>query len=366
MRTLSTRAAALTVDATTTGPLVVAYIGCRHRINGLSSPLLSSPLASSSSSSSTGAPTPPPHQQQVPSPSCSSGLWSSPSSTAAKALLRTSLSTAAALSSSFHTLRGSFCCSCPPSSLAASRCCRSFHFYLNLEDPADTQRYVEEELEKLTQEKRLNTAAHLHSLLNLSLSCFLAEDFIKAREFAEAAHTRALAHNNKSSFLFLSAKTCARSCAALADQYEAHLARVTEASQASPVTLAPKPSVVFSAQRAIRKLRADAARYEGIATRVYNKPENAFMRSWGNDGEASGGGGGGKGSNKHRQQQHHSGDGRPRDVRCAFSEDGGDLDMEWERLHGERWQQQRRRPEHAELRRHQQGVANRGNWTVPK
>lgn len=247
--------------------------------------------------------------------------------------------------------------------LHTARRFRSFHFYLNLDDPEDTQRSVNEDLERLAQEKKTDTAAYLHSLLNLSLSYFQAQDYIRARQLAELTHSKAVAYNKQSSFLFLTAKTCAQSCVALADQYESHLKQVEGDAQRSPATLAPKPSVVFSAQRAIRKLREDAVRYDGIARRVYNRPENAFMRGWGNEG-FGGDRRSGRASSSGQAHRHSE----RRDVRCAFSEDGHDVDLEWEGMYGTRWQQRRRRPEHAELRRHQQQqVANRGShWTVPK
>lgn len=235
---------------------------------------------------------------------------------------------------------------CSPLYLQARH--RSYHFYVNLENPEDTQRHVEEDLERLAEENKHDTTAYLHSLLNLSLSYYQAKDFVKAREIAEYTHQRALQHNAKSSLIYLTATTCSRCAGALAEEYEQHVAYMEEQAAVS-VSLAPKPSVVFSAQRAIRKLKEDALRYDGIAQRTYQRPDLAFMR----------GGAGGR-AQKHGQ--------RPRaDQRRHWQEDGNNVDEEYQDTYGERWQARRTRPEHTEVKRQcQRAQSPTSKYKVPK
>lgn len=235
---------------------------------------------------------------------------------------------------------------------------RSFHFYLNLEDPAETRRHVEEELDKLADHGRKDTTAYLHALLNLALAYYHAEDHVKAHEFARYTHEQALQRRANSALVYLTATTCAHCAKALAAQYEAHVQRMQEAEHTS-VSLAPRPSVVFSAERAIRKLREDGVRFEGIANRLYNRPDLAFLRGFGSGRFSSRSSSGGGGTHTHR------------DTRTGWSEDvstmdeGGDEDAR-----GVRWSERRKRPEHVELRRfhkkQQQQCSSSSQWTIPR
>lgn len=223
---------------------------------------------------------------------------------------------------------------------------RSFHFYLNLEDPEESRRHVEEDLERLADENKKDGTAYLHAMLNLALSAYQAEDYIQARKLAEMTHEKSLQHNKNSSFIFLTAKTCARCCEQLAAVYEAHVARMEQDAQRTSA-LAPKASVVFSAQRTIRKLREDAVRYDGIAQRVYNRPGMAYMRD---------GNGYSTGAAGHSHRSRGS---------TAWTEDTTQVDEEYEQQYGQRWQNRRTRPEHVEMKRHHQSVSG-GRWKVPK
>ncbi|RNF17195.1 uncharacterized protein Tco025E_04897 [Trypanosoma conorhini] len=199
---------------------------------------------------------------------------------------------------------------------------RSFCFYLNLDDPAETRRRVEEELARIDQEHQRGTMVHLHALLNLALSCYQSQDYVAALEYAEYAHSKTREHNRNATLLYFTAKTCSRCAVALAEEYEAHLREVAERAAVSS-TLVPPPSVVFSAERSIAKLREDAARYDGIAERLYNRPDKAFMRGCGS-------------------------------ASTGWTEDAGGMDEEPEEFFGARWRERRKRPEHAAIRQHYQ------------
>ncbi|CCW64711.1 unnamed protein product [Phytomonas sp. EM1] len=244
--------------------------------------------------------------------------------------------------------------------------CKGYNFYINLEDPEDTRRSVEEDLERLAEENRTDTTAYLHSLLNLALSHYQSQDYIKARKVAEYTHERAFRHNRRSSFIFLTAKTCSRCASALADEYEAHLRKMESHAEIS-AALAPKPSVVFSARRTIEKLRQDAVRFDGIATRVYNRPDLAFMRG----DERGKGGEGFEGGKESSGSAATKKGGSCNDRRRTWSEDACAVDEEFEAPYGPRWQERRKRPEHVELRRYYQkqqpqDAQDGGSWKIPK
>lgn len=205
-------------------------------------------------------------------------------------------------------------------SLHLQRRHRSFNFYLNLEDPEETRRHVEEDLARIDQECQRGTMAHLHALLNLALSYYQRKEYVTALSYAEYTHEKTREHNKNSTFLFFTAKTCARCSLAVADEYEAHLLEM-EKNAAVSSTLMPRPSAVFSAERTVARLREDAARYEGIAQRLTRRPEKAFMR---------------------------------RERSTGWSEDTRAADEEPEELFGERWKERRKRPEHAAIRQHYQ------------
>ncbi|RNF02584.1 hypothetical protein TraAM80_06284 [Trypanosoma rangeli] len=212
---------------------------------------------------------------------------------------------------------------------------RSFRFYLNLDDPAETRRRVEEDLARIDQEHQRGTMMHLHALLNLALSCYQSQDYVGALEYAEYAHTKTREHNKNATLLYFTAKTCSRCALALAEEYEAHLREMAEKAAVSS-TLAPPPSVVFSAERTIAKLREDAVRYDGIAQRLCNRPDKAFMRGWGS-------------------------------TSTGWSEDARGMDEAPDDFFGARWKERRKRPEHAAIRQYYQ--QQRGDWGgtgVPK
>ncbi|PBJ70099.1 hypothetical protein BCY84_18507 [Trypanosoma cruzi cruzi] len=222
------------------------------------------------------------------------------------------------------------------SSLQEQRRHRSFSFYLNLDDPAETRRRVEEDLARIDQEHQRGTMMHLHALLNLALSCYQSGEYIAALEFAEHVHNKTREHNKNATLLFFTAKTCSHCALAVADEYESHLQEAAERASVSS-TLAPRPSVVFSAERTIAKLREDAARYDGIAQRIYNRPDKAFMRNW-------------------------------RPTSTGWSEDACGMDEEPEEFFGGQWKERRKRPEHAAIRQYyqQQQQSNEGGVGVPK
>lgn len=230
---------------------------------------------------------------------------------------------------------------------------------MNLDDPEATRLRVEEDLERLASEEKKDTTAYLHSLLNLTLSHLQREDFIAAHDLAEYTHTKALSHSPKSSLLYFTATTCARCADALAAAYEAHVRAMAEQSQTSS-TLTPTPSVVFGAKRAIAKLRADAERYRGIAQRVYNRPDLAFMR----------------GSGAGRQNWNASRQSPGSDTRYAWEDESSSsgVDEEYAKhVYGEKWQSRRKRPEHAEMKHYYKRqytpsphAASEKRWTVPK
>lgn len=240
---------------------------------------------------------------------------------------------------------------------------KSFHFFMNLDDPEATRLRVEEDLERLASEERKDSTAYLHSLLNLTLSHYQREDFIAARELAEYTHQKAVTHNPKSSLLYFTATTCARCADALAIAYEAHVERM-EAQAATSAALTPAPSVVFGAKRAIAKLRADAERYRVIAHRIYHRPDMAFMR-----GSGEGRGGGRRNWNSSRQTVGS-------DTRHAWQDESSNNSVDEDyaaHAYGERWQNRRKRPEHAEVKHYYKrqytpspSAATEKRWTVPK
>ncbi|KAG5507086.1 hypothetical protein JKF63_05832 [Porcisia hertigi] len=238
---------------------------------------------------------------------------------------------------------------------------KSYHFFMNLDDPDATRRRVEENLDRLASEEKKETAAYLHSLLNLVLSHYQRGDFISARDMANYTHQKALVHHSKSSLIYFTATTCAKCADALANEYEAHLQRKEEQSQVS-AALTPAPSVVFNAKRAIKKLRADAERYRGIAHRVYHRPDMAFMR-----------GGGDSGDKRWRSSSRNT---EGSDTRHTWAEDSSNNSVDEEympHMYGPRWQDRRKRPEHAEMKHYykqQCGTSpmsgGDSRWTVPK
>lgn len=164
-------------------------------------------------------------------------------------------------------------------SLCALQRHKSYNFYVNLEDPEETLRHVEEEKARLEQEGKQETTAYLHQELNEALALYQVQDFIHARSKAEEVHEKVLQRNGfNSSLTFFTSKTASFCCDALADAYERHLTE-KEAHIQHPSSLAPPPSLLFQARRAISKLRADAERYRGIAQRIQNKPEMGFLRA---------------------------------------------------------------------------------------
>ncbi|CAJ1014939.1 hypothetical protein Q4I32_000270 [Leishmania shawi] len=264
--------------------------------------------------------------------------------------------------------------SCVSSAITASCCAtsagtalfvahrrKSYHFFINLDDPDATRRRIEEDLDCLASDARKGTTAYLHSLLNLALSHYQRNDFISARDIANYTHQKALAHNFKSSLIYFTATTCAKCADALAKDYEAHLQRMDEQSHIS-AALTPKPSVVFSARRTIKKLRADAERYRAIAQRVYHRPDMAFMR-----------GGGDSRGGRCRSSARHT---EARDTRHAWADNSSNNSVDEEympHMYGPRWQDRRKRPEHAEMTnyyKHQceSSSTSRGEtrWHVPK
>ncbi|KPA82891.1 hypothetical protein ABB37_02649 [Leptomonas pyrrhocoris] len=273
-----------------------------------------------------------------------------------KATSRTSWKKPASVGPSFPAVASS-----STSVLCEARRCKSYHFFMNLDDPEATRLRVEDDLERLASEEKKGTTAYLHGLLNLTLSHYQREDFIAARDLAEYTHTKAVAHNSKSSFLYFTATTCARCGDALATAYEAHVEQMAEQTKTS-AALTPAPSVVFSAKRTIAKLRADAARYRVIADRVYHRPDMAFMRG-------SGEGGG-------RRHWNSSRPSAGSDTRHAWQDGSSNNSVDEEyapHVYGEQWQNRRKRPEHVEMKRYYQrqytpspSSASEKRWTVPK
>ncbi|CBZ25794.1 conserved hypothetical protein [Leishmania mexicana MHOM/GT/2001/U1103] len=247
------------------------------------------------------------------------------------------------------------------SALLTAYRCKSYHFFVNLDDPDATRRRIEEDLDRLASDEKKDTTAYLHSLLNLALSHYQRGDFISARDMADYTHQKALVHNSKSSLIYFTATTCARCAEALAKEYEAHLQRKAEQSHVS-AALTPEPSVVFSARRAIKKLRTDAERYRAIAHRVYHRPDMAFMR-----GSADGGGGRWRSSARHTEG---------RDTRHTWADNSSNNGVDEEympHMYGPRWQDRRKRPEHAEMKHYYKdqcgaSPSSRGEtrWNVPK
>lgn len=232
--------------------------------------------------------------------------------------------------------------------VVSSRRRKGYHFFVDLTDAKATERHVREELDRLADDAKKDSTAYLHSLLNLALSYYQQSDYINARDIAQYTHEKAMQHNPASSFLFLSAKTNARCAAKLAEEYAAHVERMEEQLVSPHSTLAPSPSVVFKAKRAIQKLNDDAARYEGIAKRIYQRPDMAFMRPHGRGGRAG-----------------------CSDERWAWEEGSSSaaVDDEYEEfVFGSRHQQRRKRPEHAEMKHFYKKKQERGDgrWTVPK
>lgn len=156
---------------------------------------------------------------------------------------------------------------------------KSYNFYINLEDPDETYRHVVEARAKLEQEGRGNTTAYLHQELNEVLALYQGKKFIEAHAKAEELHEKALEHRKSTSLLFFTAKTASHCCVALANAYEQHLQEKEERSRGVPTALAPPTSAVFQARRTILKLREDAERYQGIASRIQQKPEMVFLRA---------------------------------------------------------------------------------------
>ncbi|ORC92389.1 uncharacterized protein TM35_000031420 [Trypanosoma theileri] len=235
---------------------------------------------------------------------------------------RSSFSSSSSLSfSSFFTLR-------------YQRRYRGFHFYLNLNDPEETRRRVEEDIALIEEKNGSDTMKHLHALLNLALSYYQSGDYLTAHEYAEYTHEKARKYNKNATFLYFTAKTCARCALAVAEEYENHLREMEEKAAISS-TLTPRPSVVFSAERAIAKLREDAVRYDGIAQRLCNRPDKAFMRA-ADMGSTTG-----------------------------WSEDTRGEDEEPNDTFGNKWKERRKRPEHAAIRQYYQQQQQNGNG-VPK
>nr|CCC94578.1 conserved hypothetical protein [Trypanosoma congolense IL3000] len=218
--------------------------------------------------------------------------------------------------------------STPP--LQSQRRHRSFSFYLNLTDPEETRRHVEEDLARIDQEHQRGTMAHLHALLNLALAHYQAKDYVAAREYAIYAHDKTLQHNKNATLLYFTATTCAKCSAAAADAYEAHV-REAEAAATVSSTLAPPPSALLAAERTIAKLREDAKRFEGIAQRMLNRPDKVFMRN-----RAS-----------------------------TWTEDSRRDDEEPQEPFGEQWKERRKRPEHAAIRQYYKTYGARST-VVPK
>lgn len=156
---------------------------------------------------------------------------------------------------------------------------KSYNFYINLEDPEETYRHVVEARAKLVQEGRGSTTAYLHQDLNEVLALYQGKKFIEAHAKAEELHEKALEHRKSTSLLFFTAKTASHCCAALANAYEQHLQEKEERCRGVPTALAPPTSAVFQARRSILKLREDAERYQGIASRIQQKPEMVFLRT---------------------------------------------------------------------------------------
>ncbi|KPI89170.1 hypothetical protein ABL78_1733 [Leptomonas seymouri] len=227
--------------------------------------------------------------------------------------------------------------------LCVARRSKSYHFYMNLDDPEATRLRVEEDLERLASENKKDSTAYLHSLLNFTLSHYQRRDFIAAHDLAEYTHTKAVAHNSASSLIYFTSTTCARCADALATVYEEHFQRM-EAQAKTSAALTPGPSAVFSAKRAISKLRADAERYRAIAHRIYNRPDTAFMRGHGT---------------RHAWQEESS---------------NSTVDEEYTpHMYGERGQNRRKRPEHAEMKHYYKRQyttplrsTSEKRWTVPK
>ncbi|EPY29646.1 hypothetical protein STCU_04375 [Strigomonas culicis] len=142
----------------------------------------------------------------------------------------------------------------------------------------------------LMDDHKEGTMAYAHQLLNKSFYYYQVRDYMNAKRYAENAHQKALEINKNSSFVFLTSQTCYHCHMKVAEEYEKFLQEYeahndhffTSKGQADGnSSLKPNPSVVFNANRAIRQLQKTAQDYKTIATRIYNKPENAFMRSSG-------------------------------------------------------------------------------------
>ncbi|KAG5480598.1 hypothetical protein LSCM1_06302 [Leishmania martiniquensis] len=280
-------------------------------------------------------------------------------------VVRPAACTACRVVVSTHCASFSFATSTRATSAVSALCmahrAKSYHFFINLNDPDATRRRVEADLHRLASEQRKGTTAYLHSLLNLALSHYQRGDFISARDIANYTHQKALAHSPKSSLIYLTATTCAECADALGNEYEAHLQR-RDAQGHTSAALTPEPSVVFSAKRTIKKLRADAERYRVIAHRVYHRPDMAFMRGGNNAGDGR----------WHSSARHTGG----RDTRHAWADESSNNSVDEEympHMYGPRWQDRRKRPEHAELKhfyKQQCGPSptSRGEtrWSVPK
>lgn len=259
--------------------------------------------------------------------------------------------------------------------LALSIQCRrkGYHFYVNLDDPEETQRHVLEEKARLEQEGRSGTTAYLHQELNEVLALYQAKNYIEAHRKAEALHGKAVQHGSSTSLLFFTAKTAAHTCEALSDAYERHLEE-KERRARLPSSLAPSPSVVFQAQRVIAKLRADAERYRAMAQRIQNQPAMAFLRSVHErkkKAEETTRSTSSTSSSNHREKyeepekeagEHHTAanpSGRP----CCWEEAENTVDADYETFFGARYRERRKRSTYQEQKHH---LSRQSRRHVPK
>lgn len=236
-----------------------------------------------------------------------------------------------------------------PSALSLQQRYKGYHFYVNLDDPEETERHVQEEKARLEQEGRSHTTAYLHQELNEVLALYQAKNYIDAHRKAELLHGKAVEHGTSTSLLFFTAKTAAHTGEALAEAYENHLEE-KERRARLPSSLAPPPSVIFQARRVIEKLRADAQRYRAMAQRIQSQPAMAFLRSVherkrkeekGEEEEA-------RPHSSTADTQYNDRHGRP----YRWEESESAVDAEYEAFFGTRYRERRKRSAYQEQKHH--------------
>eukprot|EP00744_Colponema_vietnamica_P019324 GILI01027328.1.p1 GENE.GILI01027328.1~~GILI01027328.1.p1 ORF type:complete len:246 (-),score=16.57 GILI01027328.1:78-815(-) len=146
-------------------------------------------------------------------------------------------------------------------------------------DSAQSVANAREMIKNLKTNGKWNTTQHLVRVMNVAIALLQDGQFYEAKEIAEGCHQMVLSSRGASHELVaFTSVTCANCCAKLAENIEEQLEEKKERSLIPDSIQAPL-SKVLTNERFIQKLRDDEARYQDIAKRIVDMPENAHMKS---------------------------------------------------------------------------------------